>query len=446
MVACIGIRREDKSPWERRSPLTPEQVHRLRQEADVQVVIQPSSRRIFEDAAYAAAGAQLSESLSSCRVILGIKEIPPQNIEPGKTYVFFSHTIKGQPHNMPMLRRLLELGCQLIDYERITDAAGRRLIYFGRYAGLAGMIDALWALGRRLHWEGIDTPFMDLRRAWEYGDLETAKEGVRAVGARIAQEGVPPALQPLIVGIAGYGNVSRGAQEIFDLLPFQEAAPAQLAGLFERLRQTDHQLYKVIFREEDMVEPLIPVEHFELQDYYQRPHNYRSRFESYLPYLTIMINAIYWESRYPRLVTRASLKQLFAQGAPYLRVIGDLSCDIEGAVECTDHCVTPDQPVYVYHPRTGLTTPGVAGDGPVILAVDILPAELPREASQAFGEALMPLTPALARADYDVPLDECHLPDEVRRAIICYRGELTPAFRYLERHLLERAGAGNTVS
>ena len=188
MAACIGIRREDKSPWERRTPLTPEQVRQLRAETGLQFIIQPSTQRIFSDEAYRDAGAQVSDDLTPCHAILGIKEIPPHALEPHKTYVFFSHTIKGQPQNMPMLRRLMELECQLIDYERITDAAGRRLIFFGRYAGLAGMMDTLWALGQRLTWEGIANPFADLRRAWEYGRLEEAQAAVRAVGARIAQE------------------------------------------------------------------------------------------------------------------------------------------------------------------------------------------------------------------------------------------------------------------
>ncbi len=441
MAACIGIRREDKSPWERRAPLTPAQAQQLRRDAGLQIVIQPSHQRIFPDDAYRAAGARISEDLSPCPVILGIKEIPPGAIEAGKTYIFFSHTIKGQPHNMPMLRRLLELRCQLIDYERITDDAGRRLIFFGRYAGLAGMIDALWALGRRLDWEGIANPFGDLRRAWEYADLEEARAAVQEAGAHIAAEGVPPALEPLVVGFAGYGNVSRGAQEIFDLLPHTEIAPAQLAGLCKLPRTADRRLVKVIFRESDMVEPLVPDEPFNLQAYYDQPQRYRSRFESYLPSLTVLMNAIYWEPRYPRLVTRAGLERLYAAQPPYLRVIGDLSCDIEGAIECTDHCTRSDQPVYVYQPRSGLATPGIAGAGPVILAVDILPAELPRESSQAFGAALLPLVAALAGADYAAPFADCALPAALRRAAICYQGELTPAYRYLARHLAENQAA-----
>ncbi len=111
-------------------------------------------------------------------MVFAVKEIPPALFEPGKVYVFFAHVIKGQPYNMPMLRRLLDLGCTLIDYEKVTDDQGRRLIFFGRHAGMAGTLETLWALGRRLAWEGIPTPLADLRHAYEYRDVAEAKEAV----------------------------------------------------------------------------------------------------------------------------------------------------------------------------------------------------------------------------------------------------------------------------
>lgn len=435
MVAWIGIRREDKSPWERRVPLTPEQVRHLRESEGLHFIVQPSHTRVFKDEEYRVAGAHVNDDLSPCQVIFGIKEIPPQALEPHKTYVFFSHTIKGQAHNMPMLRRLLELKCQLIDYERITDAQGRRLIFFGYHAGLAGMIDSLWALGQRLAWEGISNPFIHVQQAYQYRDLGEAKAALRRVGEEIATKGLPADVVPLVVGIIGYGNVSRGAQEILDLLPCEEVAPFQLSDLFDSPPNVMHRIYKVVFKERDTVESVIPGGPFELQDYYRYPEKYRSRFESYLPYLTVLINAIYWEPRYPRLVTKESLKWLYAHRSPRLRVIGDISCDVNGAIECTVRCTSPDNPVFVYHPDSGEARDGVAGVGPVVLAVDILPTELPRESSTAFGMALLPFVPAIARADYRVPFEECQLPDEIRRAVICYQGELTPNYRYLEKYL-----------
>ncbi len=375
------------------------------------------------------------EDLSACDVIFGVKEVPPAHLLPGKTYVFFAHVIKGQPYNMPMLRRLMELGCVLIDYEKVTDEKGRRLIFFGRHAGWAGMLDTLWALGQRLQWEGIPNPFAEVQQAHRYPDMETARIAVRSVGERIRQEGVPPILAPLVVGFAGYGNVSRGAQEIFDLLPVQEVGPDDLPGLFAE-DPDRHTLYKVVFREEHMVEPVTPGASFDLQEYYQHPERYRSRFSAHVPYLTVLVNGIYWEAKYPRLVTKAYLRELFSAPArPRLRVIGDISCDIEGAVECTVRCTDPGNPVFVYHPRTGQTVDRWEGEGVVVLAVDILPSEVPRDASVDFSAVLREFAPAIAKADYTVPFEELNLPPEIKRAVIVYRGELTPAYRYLEKYL-----------
>ena len=153
MTFRLGIRREDKNEWERRAPLAPDAVSRLVAQG-VEVLVEPSPRRIFTDLEYARAGARIAPDLSACTLVLGVKEIPPARFRPGGAYCFFSHTIKGQPYNMGMLARLRELGCTLLDYELVKDDQGRRLIFFGRHAGLAGMLDSLWALGRRLAEEG----------------------------------------------------------------------------------------------------------------------------------------------------------------------------------------------------------------------------------------------------------------------------------------------------
>lgn len=432
MAKCLGIRREDKSIWERRVPVVPADIPLLRAKHDMQVVVQPSPIRVFAEDEFRAVGAVVDEDLSSCDVIVAVKEIPPHLILPNKTYIFFAHVIKGQPHNMPMLRRLLELGCTLIDYEKVTDEKGRRLIFFGRHAGLSGMIDTLWALGKRLEWEGIANPFSQIDLAHAYPDLASAKAAVREAGERIRREGLPASLSPLVVGFSGYGNVSQGAQEVFAELPFVEIAPADLAALFAD--QPDaHTLYKVVFKEEHMVEPVDPAGVFELQDYYQHPEKYRSCFSNYLPYLTVLVNGVYWDKRYPRLVTKAYLRE--HADDLRLRVIGDISCDIEGSVECTVRCTEPGNPVYVYNPRTDTTTDGYAGEGVVILAVDILPSELPREASIYFSGVLRDFIPAIVAADYTVPFEQLALPPEIKRAVIVYQGKLTPDYQYISEYL-----------
>jgi len=443
MKACVGIRREDKSHWERRVPVTPEDARKLKEEHGIEVWVQPSPIRVFSEEEFTQAGAVVQEDLSSCPIILAVKEIPAELFEAGKIYVFFAHVIKGQPYNMPMLKRMLELGCNLIDYEKVTDEKGRRLIFFGRHAGIAGMIDTLWALGQRLDWEGIPNPFSRIRHTYEYKDLAEAKEAVSKVGEKIKAEGLPGALTPLICGIAGYGNVARGVWEILDLLPIEEIEPREVAPLAEGSKYAKNVIYKVVFKEEHTVEPITSGHRFELQDFYNHPEKYRAKFESYVPYLTLILNCVYWEEKYPRLVTKAYLKQLYGAGKPRLRVIGDISCDIEGAIECTVRSTEPDEPVYVYNPFTGEATDpstssghrGYEGEGPVIMAVDILPSELPRDASVDFSGVLSEFIPALAKADFSVPFEQLDLPLEIKRAVIAYHGELTPDYRYIEQFL-----------
>jgi len=432
----IGIRHEDKSRWERRAPLVPADVGALISEHGLRFAVQRSPTRAFPDEDYRAAGAEIVDDLRDCAIILGVKEIPPACFEPGRTYVFFSHTIKAQSYNMPMLRRIIELGCQLIDYELITDAQGRRLVFFGPFAGRAGMIDALWALGQRLRHEGVENPFELVRQAYQYANLAEARQALAAVGAQIREHGLPRALRPLVCGFAGYGNVSAGAQEIFDLLGVQEVRPEELADLPAAAREC----FKVVFREEHMVEriadaPAAPAG-FDLREYYQHPERYRPVFFAYVPHLTILANCIYWDPRYPRFVTCAQLRELFSGPTPpRLRVIADITCDINGSIECNVRATEPDDPVYVYEPASGQVRSGVVGAGPVVLAVDHLPCELPVDASEYFSRALRPLIPPLARADFGGSLEHSGLPPELQRATMVYQGKLTERYRYLEAHL-----------
>lgn len=428
----IGIRHEDKSKWEARVPLVPEDVGRLVRDHGVEFRVQRSPVRVLPEADYVSAGATMVDDLADCPIVMGVKEIPPDLLLPEQTYVFFSHTHKGQPVNMPMLRRLAELKCQVIDYEWIADAQGRRLVFFGRYAGLAGMINALWAFGRRLRHEGVENPFSTVRQACKYANLKQAKAAVAKVGEQIRRHGLPQSCRPLVFGFAGYGQVSQGAQEIFDLLPVEEVAPADVASV----HPAGNACYKVVFYEKDMVERIDASSPFDLHEYYDHPDRYRGVFAKYLPFLAVMVNGIYWEPKYPRLVTIDRLRELFAgPDRPRLRLIADISADVDGSVECMVRATESDNPVYVYEPATGQTRDGVAGDGPVILAVDNLPCELPVDASTHFSRSLSPFVPALDQADFSAPLADSGLPPELIRATILYHGSLTEPFRYMEKFL-----------
>jgi alanine dehydrogenase len=436
MKARIGIRAEDPNIWERRAPLIPSHVRALQQNYPLEIWIQPSSTRIFSDDEYRREGAILANDLSPCQVIVAVKEVPPSAILPEKTYLFFSHTTKGQPQNMDMLRRLADRRCTLIDYERIIDDQGRRLVFFGRQAGQAGMVDTLWALGRKLKKEGFDTPLLRLEQTWRYPSLAGAQEGVIKAGQEVAEGGLASALAPLVVGFAGYGHTSQGAQEIFDLLPFREVEPAGLENLFHEGHISSRCFYKVVFREEHMVEPGRKGKFFNLQEYYQQPHLYRSRFAEYLPCLSALVNCIYWEPRYPRFVTLQDLKRLYlANGRPRLRVIGDVSCDIGGSVECTVKHANPKDAIYVYDIKEDRARDDLQGLGPVVLAVCNLPAEISRESSIFFSRVLKDFIPAVAQADFKSAFAELALPAAMKRAVILHRGELSPAYSTLESFL-----------
>ncbi|MBU4486152.1 MAG: hypothetical protein KKD38_04420 [Candidatus Delongbacteria bacterium] len=159
----VGIRYEDKYELERRTPLVPEDVKKLIEEKKLSITVQKCGKRIFIDDEYNKAGAVVADNMKDCDIIFGIKEVTIPSFEDNKTYIFFSHIIKGQEYNMPMLRKMMEKKINLIDYEKIVDDKGGRLIFFGNFAGLAGMIDTIWAIGIRLEHFGIKTPFTKLK-------------------------------------------------------------------------------------------------------------------------------------------------------------------------------------------------------------------------------------------------------------------------------------------
>ena len=435
----IGIRAEQKNEWERRTPLAPDHVHELVMRHGLEVVVQPSRKRIFPEKDFTAAGARVDEDLAGCRVVFGVKEIPVELLRPEVAYVFFSHVIKGQANRMPLLRKLLDLRCTLLDYERMTDENGRRLIFFGRHAGYAGMIDTLWALGQRLEHEGIHTPFREVRHSLNYHTLDEAARHIRSVGEEIRHTGLPPELDPVVFAFTGSGNVTEGAREIFSRLPFTRVKPADLPKLADDPYRPRNILYKVAFPRADRFTHK-QGKLFNTNEFREFPQRYRSALEPLLRYFTVLVHGAYWDPVQPRALTLQDLGRLWVgNNQPRLRVIGDITCDVGGGVEATVAPATPGDPVYTVDPDDGCATPGVTGRGPVVLAVDNLPCELPAESSQHFGDSLMRYVPLLAACDWTLPLDALGLPPEIRRAVVVHRGELAPDYRYLATEV-ERYG------
>lgn len=429
----IGLRKEEKA-FETRVPIVPDHVRLLKDKYGIDFVLEPSTQRAFSEDEYDIDRANIIPLKGSgAPVVMGIKEMPIDFFEKNVVYIFFSHTVKGQTSNMPMLKRIMDVGATLIDYERVVDEKGRRLIFFGNWAGMAGISDTFRVLGERLDLKGIrPNPFAGMKPTLEIKELEELKEEFALLGNRIKEQGLPRELTPFVIGFAGYGNVSRGAQEIFDILPHKQVSPEDLP----ELTPETNLLYKCVFKEEHMVEPKDASAKFDLQDYYKNGKSkYAGVFHKHIPYITVLMNCIYWTNKYPRLVTLDFIRNHWTKDDRKLQVIGDISCDIKGAIEFTVRCTSADKPAFTYIIDENRAELGVEGEGPVVMAVDNLPCELPRESSRSFSETLLDFIPALASTDFTVPFSNLELPREIKEAMIVYRGKLTEKFQYLDQYL-----------
>jgi alpha-aminoadipic semialdehyde synthase len=430
----IGIRKETQYPSERRAALTPEHVKKL-VEQNIQVLVEPADQRIFTSEEYKNAGAEISNDLASCDIIFGVKEVPIDDLIQDKTFVFFSHTIKGQSYNMPLLQAILDNNITLIDYELVKNEKGLRTIFFGKFAGYAGIIDSLWLLGKRFELEGIETPFKEIKQALDYNLLVDAEEAIKKVGEQIKENGLPDDIVPLVTGFTGYGNVSKGAQYLYDFLPTVEIKADEFEKFISQGEFSNKVVYKVEFKEEDMYEHINGNE-FSFDHFVNTPTEYSSKLYKYLPNLTMLINGIYWEEKFPKHVTKKLMKDYYAESLKQkLKVIGDITCDIEGSIEMTVKATSSYNPAFVYEPLTGKVKDGIEGNGPVILAVDKLPAELPREASKTFGDALVPYVENLFNTDFSLEFEKLIITNEFKDAIISHKRKLTPKFEYLTKFL-----------
>ncbi|SMC97976.1 alpha-aminoadipic semialdehyde synthase [Desulfocicer vacuolatum DSM 3385] len=434
-MKSLLIRAEDKNIWEKRAAIVPADLKLILEETGTNAYIEKSEKRFFTEDAYGAAGANLCEGMEKGDVIFGVKEIPEEKILDDKTYIFFSHTIKGQPSGMPLLKKIMDSNATLIDYEKITDDKNRRLIYFGRYAGDAGAIDILHLMGEYWDHHGIDTPFKACKAAHQYASVADAKVHITKIGETIKEQGLPEKLSPMIIGVLGYGNVSGGAQQILDCLPTRRIAPCDLNDFVKKGEFDPKIVYVSVFKEEDLV---VNKEGraFELQEYYDHPERFESQFEQYMPSISLLVNAVYWDKQYPRFVTWENLKRLYEnQENPRLCGIADITCDTHGSMECNVKSTDSGMPAYLVDPMTRAVTDGHKGDGIVVLAVDNLPCEIPNDSSTFFSNQLKPFVANILKADYASSLDESGLCPEIKKAVIVYNGQLTPGYQYLRKFL-----------
>ncbi|KAJ2701701.1 hypothetical protein FB645_004542 [Coemansia sp. IMI 203386] len=434
----LGIRREDKNRWERRVALTPAHVKRLIRETGTTVLVQPSNTRIFNDASFEKAGAIIEEDLSNADAILGIKEVPISKLIPQKTYLIFSHTHKGQAYNMPSLRAFLDKSIRLIDYELMTDPqTQKRLVLFGKHAGYAGMIDGLHGLGQRLLALGYNSPFIHMGQAHVYPNLECVNTKLRHVANIIADQGLPEAFAPMVFTFTGSGNVTQGARAIFDKLPHENITVDDLPRIFSDRFNEKYKtcLLALQVDAKDYLERIDGGE-YDRSEYRSHPERYRSVFaQKIAPYTTMLINGIYWESKYPRLLTNSDLAAIQNQRELKNRMlaIADISCDIGGSIEFMSHASTIDSPFFYVDARDGLVEhKDIEKPGVQINSIDNLPTELPFEASKHFGDSLYPFAKALAIGDLDHPV--------LSQAIICQSGELEQQHQHLLKTMDEVQG------
>eukprot|EP01059_Diplonema_ambulator_P022371 TRINITY_DN37660_c0_g1_i1.p1 TRINITY_DN37660_c0_g1~~TRINITY_DN37660_c0_g1_i1.p1 ORF type:complete len:962 (+),score=354.25 TRINITY_DN37660_c0_g1_i1:38-2923(+) len=430
----IGIRREDKNEWERRVPLTPDHVSELVYQG-FKVIVQPSSIRAFSDDEYEEAGATINEDLSEAQTILAVKEVPVPLLIPNTTYMMFSHTHKAQTYNMPLLDAILANNIRLIDFERIASDEGR-IVKFGPFAGFAGTIDTLHALGLALLSKHFATPFLHISHAKEYRSLEAARADLIDLGNFIRKRGLPRELGPLTFVVTGSGSVSQAAQQILHHLPCQYVDASELKNLCAKESFDNKTIYVTVVSSKDMVSPKDRTRKFDKADYYKNPENYEPTFhEDVAPYAKVIINGMYWEEKYPRLLTIDQTRRLAKKGQLPLLVLGEITCDPYGSIEFFTKSTSIAHPLYCYDPLAceAVDMEKFKGQGPLIVGVDHLPAEFPAEASQFFGDPLVSLVKEVAKSDINDSLEamQKQLPAELYNGILTSHGKLTPNYEYI---------------
>ncbi|CAH8274505.1 unnamed protein product [Arabidopsis lyrata] len=438
----VGILAETANKWERRTPLTPSHCARLLRGGKdrtgiSRIVVQPSGKRIHHDALYEDVGCEISDDLSDCGLILGIKQPELEMILPERAYAFFSHTHKAQKENMPLLDKILSERVTLCDYELIVGDHGKRLLAFGKYAGRAGLVDILHGLGLRYLSLGYSTPFLSLGSSYMYSSLAAAKAAVISVGEEIASQGLPLGICPLVFVFTGTGNVSLGVQEIFKLLPHTFVEPSNLPELFGKNQGISqngkstkrvYQLYGCIITSQDMVEHKNPSKSFDKADYYAHPEHYNPvSHEKIFPYTSVLVNCMYWEKKFPRLLSTKQLQDLTKKRCPLVGIC-DITCDIGGSVEFVNRATLIDSPFFRFNPSNNSYYDDMDGDGVICMAIETLPTEFAKEASQHFGDILSEFVGSLASMT-----EIADLPAHLKRACISYMGELTSLYEYIPR-------------
>lgn len=391
----LGIIREGKFPPDSRVVITPEQCKIIQQQfPEIQISVQSSHGRCYSDEEYAAAGFPVKEKISDCDILLGVKEVPVDLLIPGKKYMFFSHVIKKQPHNKPLIRALLQKKITMIDYEVLLDENDNRVIAFGRWAGIVGAYNAFYTWGRRIG------DFL-LKRAKDHKDFKALKQSYKKI-----------ILPPIKIALTGTGRVAKGCMEVLHGLKIQQVSNPDF--LTKNYNTT---VFTVL--DTDALYDRISDGGYERKEFHTKPEIYKSTFIPYAKKSDILINAIYWNPKAQALFEKQDMHDPEFR----IKVIADISCDVNGGVPATLRNTTINDPVFGYNIYTDQATAPFEDDTIDIMAIDNLPNELPRDASEEFGNLLINNVLAELLADTSKMID---------RATICSNGKLNTPFLYLK--------------
>ncbi|MCX2681605.1 NAD(P)-dependent oxidoreductase [Galbibacter sp. EGI 63066] len=401
----FGIIKERKNPPDRRVVLSPKACQLVKKKfPDAKIVVEPSDIRVFNDQQYKDLDIPVSGSIDDCDVLLGVKEVPISALIPNKKYFFFSHTIKKQPYNRKLLQAVLEKNIELYDHEVITNKKGIRLVAFGRYAGIVGAYNGIRTYG--LKFDRFQLP-----------KAETLP-GSRALYDALLRIHLPP----IKILLTGKGRVGNGAKEVLDTMKIKAVSVDEyLNNEFETPVYCQIDVLDYNKRKDRTSQQII--------DFYKNPELYESDFMRFAKVTDMYISGHFYGDGAPYLYTREDVKSADFN----IKVVADISCDINGPVATTIRASTIADPIYGYDPQTETETDFKNKNAIAVMAVDNLPCELPSDASEGFGESFVKhVIPAFFNGDKDGVLE---------RARMTQNGKLTERFSYLQDYVDEKTEA-----
>lgn len=395
----FGIIKERKNPPDRRVVFSPNELTKIKQKYhDCTIKVESSDNRVFSDAEYQNMGIEVANDVSDCDILFGVKEVPVDNLIPNKSYFFFSHTIKKQPHNRRLLQAILEKKIDLYDHETIVNSHNHRLIGFGKYAGFVGTYNAFRAFG--IKYELFKMP---------KAESLSGKEAMISQLKRLV-------LPPLKIVVTGTGKVGSGVKEILDAIKVKEVTPENyLTKNYTQAVYTQLDALDYNKRKDGQIRDFV--------DFQNNPSEYVSDFERFTKVSDIYVTAHFHANEAPAILTREMLQA----GDCKIRVVADISCDVNGSVACTLRSSTIAEPLYGYFPFENKEVDVFHPAAIVVMAVDNLPCELPKDSSEGFGQMFSEyVLPAFFNGDKE---------EILKRAKITENGKLTERFSYLQDYV-----------